>query len=218
MCTYLCARVLSGEMDTGKESAVLRAGSRQTGPVGRGCHSGRLPLSHAWASGGPQVLWVLRGPSISPSPAGLGPRRQLPGQLTTWSACPVQPRGPRALVPPLAGPGSWRAGKDMSAPLPCSGIAVSTLFTRHRHSSCLPSSEVSPVTLLTGEGTGAQRRHSGWKAAEPAECQCRASHSMCLTTSSYSPCPPRPSVDTLGCGRQTCTCSSLDSRAGLGWR
>lgn len=122
MCTYLCARVLLGEMGTGKKSTVLRASSRQMGPVGRG-----FGVSLWTAASEPhvglqrtQVLWVLRGPSISPSPAGLGPRHQLPVPLTTWSACPVQPRGPRALVPPLAGPGPRRAEKDVSAPLPCS--------------------------------------------------------------------------------------------------
>lgn len=77
----------------GKKSSVLPAGSQEKGRVGHGllgCHSGRPPLSHMWASFSecledPAPLLPLQASARGTSS---------PVPLTTWSACPVQLRRP----------------------------------------------------------------------------------------------------------------------------
>lgn len=150
----------------GRSPLCSRAGSQEKGRVGHGlgCHSGRLPLSHMWASSSecfedPAPLLPLQASARETSS---------PVPLTTWSACPVQRHGP---------PGSsslhlhWtriqacEEGQVVCLSLPPlftgtstpAGITVSTLSTHRLHSSCPQSSEVSHIILLTGEETEAQR-------------------------------------------------------------
>lgn len=147
----------------GRSPLCSWAGSQEKGRVGRGllgCHSGRQPLSQMWASFSecfedPAPLLPLQASAQETSS---------PVPLTTWSACPVQLRRPlgssslclhstriqaceeghvvRLSLPPLFTGSSTPAG-----------ITVSTLSTHHLHSSRLQASEVSRITLLTGEET-----------------------------------------------------------------
>lgn len=158
----------------GRSPLCSRAVSRQKGPVGHGFGVSRWKAAFEPHVGLQSIPVSLGASRVQHLFFPCRPRPEKPALLCSSQRGALVLRssvglsGPRLSTSLDQDPGV--RGRASRAPQPTcpahrlqhsSGITVSTLLTHHLHSSCLPSSEVSPVTLLTGEETGAQRRNSG---------------------------------------------------------